>query len=37
MPLDHRERAFEAAIEDSLITRGGYTKADPRGLTASEP
>jgi type I restriction enzyme R subunit len=29
MPVDHRERAFEAAIEDSLLTRGGYAKADP--------
>jgi type I restriction enzyme R subunit len=29
MPVDHRERAFEAAIEDCLLTRGGYVKADP--------
>lgn len=29
MPVDHRERAFEAAIEDCLLTRGGYAKADP--------
>lgn len=29
MPLDHREIAFEAAIEDSLLTSGGYIKADP--------
>ncbi|NOT02787.1 MAG: type I restriction endonuclease subunit R [Phycisphaerales bacterium] len=29
MPTDHRERAFEAAIEDRLITRGGYANADP--------
>jgi type I restriction enzyme R subunit len=28
MPVDHRERAFEAAIEDCLLTRGGYAKAD---------
>jgi type I restriction enzyme R subunit len=29
MPVDHRERAFEAAIEDCLLTRGGYATADP--------
>jgi len=29
MPVDHRERAFEAAIEHHLLTAGGYTKADP--------
>ena len=29
MPVDHREIAFEAAIEDSLLTSGGYAKADP--------
>jgi type I restriction enzyme R subunit len=29
MPVDHRERAFEAAIEDCLLTRGGYAKAEP--------
>lgn len=29
MPVDHREKAFEAAIEDSLLTDGGYTRADP--------
>jgi type I restriction enzyme R subunit len=29
MPIDHRERAFESAIEDHLLTCGGYTKADP--------
>jgi len=29
MPVDHRERAFEAAIEDNLLTASGYTKADP--------
>ncbi len=29
MPVDHRERAFEAAIEHSLLTHGGYIKADP--------
>ncbi|MBE7457167.1 MAG: type I restriction endonuclease subunit R [Planctomycetia bacterium] len=29
MPVDHRERAFESAIEDCLLTRGGYAKADP--------
>lgn len=29
MPVDHREKAFETAIEDCLLTRGGYVKADP--------
>jgi len=29
MPVDHRERAFEAAIEDCLLNRGGYAKSDP--------
>jgi type I restriction enzyme, R subunit len=29
MPIDHRERAFEAAIEHSLLNEGGYAKADP--------
>ena len=29
MPVDHRERAFEAAIEHWLIEHGGYRKADP--------
>jgi type I restriction enzyme R subunit len=29
MPVDHRERAFEAAIEHHLLTAGGYTKSDP--------
>jgi len=32
LPADHRERAFEAAIEDCLLTRGGYTKADPENF-----
>ena len=29
MPVDHKERAFEAAIEHSLLTAGGYAEADP--------
>lgn len=29
MPIDHREKAFEEAIEYSLLTDGGYIKADP--------
>ena len=29
MPVDHREKAFEEAIEYSLLTDGGYVKADP--------
>jgi type I restriction enzyme R subunit len=28
MPVDHREMAFEAAIEHDLLTRGGYAKGD---------
>ncbi len=28
MPIDHRERAFEAAIEHHLITRGGFEAGD---------
>ncbi len=29
MPVDHREIAFESAIEHSLIGQGGYTQASP--------
>lgn len=29
MTADHREQAFEAAIEDCLLGRGGYEMADP--------
>lgn len=29
MPVDHRERTFEAAVEDSLLADGGYTRAAP--------
>ena len=29
MPVDHKEIAFEAAIEESLLTHGGYSKATP--------
>jgi type I restriction enzyme R subunit len=29
MPVDHKEIAFEAAIEQSLLTHGGYLKGDP--------
>ena len=28
----HTERTFETAIEDSLLTVGGYTKGDPAGF-----
>ena len=28
MPVDHKEKAFESAIEHHLITAAGYTKAD---------
>jgi len=30
MPVDHRERAFEAAIEHHLLTAAGYAKGDNR-------
>ena len=29
MPADHKEIAFEAAIEESLLTYGGFLKGDP--------
>lgn len=29
MPVDHREQAFEAAIEHHLLTNGGYSSGDP--------
>jgi hypothetical protein len=29
MPGDYTEQAFETAIEAHLLTRGGYTQADP--------
>ena len=29
MPVDHKERAFEAAIEHHLVTSGGYAKGNP--------
>lgn len=29
MPADHTEKAFETAIEDHLLTVGGYLKGDP--------
>jgi len=32
MPTDHREIAFETAIEDHLLTSGGYAKGDPRSF-----
>ena len=28
MPVDHREIAFETAIEQSLLASGGYVKAN---------
>jgi len=30
MPVDHAEKAFEAAIEDHLLNVAGYEKADPK-------
>ena len=32
MPADHKEIAFEAAIEESLLTHGGYRKGDPEAF-----
>ena len=29
MPVDHKEIAFEAAIEESLLTHGGYLAGHP--------
>ena len=35
MTLDHTERGFEAAIEDSLLAAGGYARGDPAGFDAA--
>ena len=35
MALDHTERGFEAAIEDSLLAAGGYTRGDAAGFDAT--
>ena len=32
MPADHKEIAFEAAIEESLLTHGGFLKGDPEAF-----
>jgi type I restriction enzyme, R subunit len=32
MPSDYKEKAFEAAIEDHLLTKAGYAKADPNNF-----
>ncbi len=32
MPAEYKEKAFEAAIEDLLLTQAGYTKADPKNF-----
>ena len=32
MTTNHREIAFESAIEDHLLNYGGYTKADPEAF-----
>ena len=32
MPADHKEIAFEAAIEESLLTDGGFLKGDPEAF-----
>ena len=32
MPVDHREIAFESAIESSLLNEGGYCKASPNNF-----
>ncbi len=35
MALDHTERGFEAAIEDSLLSVGGYERGDAAGFDAT--
>ncbi len=30
MPVDHKERAFEAAIESHLLAKAGYSQGDPK-------
>jgi len=35
MAIDHTEKAFETAIEDSLLNQGGYSKADPKDFDRS--
>ncbi len=35
MAIDHTEKAFETAIEGSLLTNGGYSKADPENFDRS--
>lgn len=30
MPIDHTEKAFENAIEDSLLNQGGYSTKSTR-------
>ena len=37
MPADHKEIAFEAAIEESLLTHGGFLKGDPPPLRPFSP
>lgn len=32
MPVDHREKAFEAAIEHHMLNVAGYAKADPKNF-----
>ena len=32
MTVDHREQAFEAAIEHTLLTGGGYIKTAPEAF-----
>jgi len=32
MPADYKEKAFETAIEEHLLTKGGYARADPRNF-----
>ena len=35
MAIDHTEKAFETAIENSLLTQGGYSKAAPKNFDRS--
>jgi type I restriction enzyme R subunit len=32
VPVDHKERAFEAAIEHELLAKGGYAQGDPNSF-----
>jgi type I restriction enzyme R subunit len=33
--IDHREKSFEAAVEQALVTTGGYQSGDPAGFNCA--